>query len=163
MPIGIRELTEVMQTCLAPVALVSGIGLLLLSMTNRLSRTIDRTRILAGELGAADEDKTRRVSLQIAILYQRSEILRVSITLAAVSVFFVSLIVLCVFAMYLLSAPLYGIIMALWGLALLSLVLSVAFFIHDVTLTLRALKLEVESIIGSPNQVRKGLRWLWKA
>jgi hypothetical protein len=162
MPIGIRDLTEVMQTCLAPVALVSGIGLLLLSMTNRLSRTIDRTRALSGELGSADENKARQLSLQIAILYQRSEILRISITLAAVSVFFVSVIVLCVFAMYLLSAPFYKVIMGLWGLAILALVLSVAFFIHDVTLTLRALNLEVRTVIGPPKQVRKGLRWLWK-
>ncbi|WP_345111750.1 DUF2721 domain-containing protein [Candidatus Villigracilis vicinus] len=43
---SIQELIPVLQTAIGPVILISGVGLLLLSMTNRLSRVIDRARNL---------------------------------------------------------------------------------------------------------------------
>jgi len=47
MDITVIELIPVLQTAIGPVALISGIGLLILSMTNRLGRVIDRGRSLA--------------------------------------------------------------------------------------------------------------------
>jgi hypothetical protein len=35
-----------LQACITPVAMISGVGLLLLTITNRLARTVDRTRHL---------------------------------------------------------------------------------------------------------------------
>ena len=44
----LHEIVPVLQVATGPVILISGIGLLLLTMTNRLGRTIDRARIFAG-------------------------------------------------------------------------------------------------------------------
>jgi hypothetical protein len=44
------EFIDFLQACITPVALISGVGLLLLTITNRLGRTIDRTRQLVAEL-----------------------------------------------------------------------------------------------------------------
>ena len=41
---GVSELIPVLQTAIGPVILISGVGLLLLTMTNRLGRVIDRAR-----------------------------------------------------------------------------------------------------------------------
>ena len=45
-----QQFLNFLQSCITPVALVSGIGLLLLTLTNRLGRTIDCSRNLVVEL-----------------------------------------------------------------------------------------------------------------
>ena len=58
----LTELIPILQIAIGPVILISGVGLLLLSMTNRLGRAIDRARILRQELRAGvsgDEARTR--------------------------------------------------------------------------------------------------------
>ena len=37
-----QNFIQFLQACITPVALISGVGLLLLTITNRLGRTIDR-------------------------------------------------------------------------------------------------------------------------
>jgi hypothetical protein len=45
---GSDSLLPMIQLAITPVILIAGVGSLLLSMTNRLGRIVDRTRILAG-------------------------------------------------------------------------------------------------------------------
>ncbi len=148
--IGTDQLIKILQMSIAPVALVSGVGLLLLSMTNRLGRTIDRTRELSERARAEDKDEQERVSVQIRILYRRSKILRASIILAALSILLTSVIVFCLFAMYLFHARLHVLVLSLWTLGIGCLVLSLVFFIHDITLNLQALGLIVREHVGTP-------------
>ena len=44
---NLAEIIPVLQVSIGPVILISGVGLLLLTMTNRLGRAIDRARQLA--------------------------------------------------------------------------------------------------------------------
>ena len=46
----LREPIPVLQVAIGPVILISGIGLLLLTLTNRYGWTIDRSRQLVREL-----------------------------------------------------------------------------------------------------------------
>ena len=43
----LQQLIPVIQTAVGPVILISGVGLLLLSITNRFGRIVDRARLLA--------------------------------------------------------------------------------------------------------------------
>jgi hypothetical protein len=83
---SVAELIPVLQIAIGPVILISGVGLLLLSMTNRLGRAIDRSRVLCQELrtDASEEQPNRRAQLQI--LRGRAQLLRRAITLASVSI-----------------------------------------------------------------------------
>ncbi len=146
--IGIDELTRVLQLSISPVALISGVGLLLLSMTNRLGRTIDTIRELSREMDSATPIQAKNLTLQIRIIYKRSRLLQASITLGALSVLCTAMIVFCLFAIYSLRIPLYVLVLWLWGIGLGSLVASVALFVHDVTLSLSALKHEVGGLVG---------------
>jgi hypothetical protein len=47
---GIHDLAQLLQSSIAPVTLISGAGLLLLSMTNRYGRAIDRIRVIVKEV-----------------------------------------------------------------------------------------------------------------
>ena len=59
--LSVAQLIPVLQTAIGPTILISGVGLLLLTMTNRLARTIDRTRATARELADASEERRGRV------------------------------------------------------------------------------------------------------
>ncbi len=59
--ISIKELIPVLQVAIGPVILISGVGLLLLSMTNRLSRVIERARNLLSfseTIGGPSKERT---------------------------------------------------------------------------------------------------------
>jgi hypothetical protein len=43
----------IIQLAITPVILLSGVGALMLTLTNRMGRVVDRTRALAGQLHAA--------------------------------------------------------------------------------------------------------------
>src|SRR5215212_6877417 len=101
-----HELIPVLQMAVGPVILISGVGLLLLSMTNRLGRVIDRTRLVAQSSRAAQPSEYGRFSSQLQMLRRRAALLRAAITLASTSVLFAALLVITIFLLALLGSNL---------------------------------------------------------
>jgi len=137
-------LIQVLQTAISPVVLVSGIGLLILSMTNRFAHTTDRIRLLIKQLEDSnydEQDHRRRV--QIRILYRRSRVLLLAISLALASILFVSLLVTALFSTFFINIDLQGTVIILFTVSLLCLVASVVLFIQDMSLALKALTEEL--------------------
>ena len=64
----LTELIPILQVSIGPTILVSGVGLLLLSMTNRLGRIVDRTRQLADGLPRTALEERDNVVAQLGIL-----------------------------------------------------------------------------------------------
>ena len=93
----LHEIVPLLQVATGPVILISGIGLLLLTMTNRLGRTIDRARQLFRELSEASGATRAQTLTQIAIIYRRARIIRWSIALAGFSVLLVSALIIILF------------------------------------------------------------------
>src|SRR5512143_3110644 len=94
---SVAELIPTLQVAIGPVVLVSGIGLLILSMTNRLGRVIDRGRTLARELSELPPEGQVRIEAQLHILVRRAEYLRRAITAASVSVLLAALLIILLF------------------------------------------------------------------
>jgi hypothetical protein len=63
----VEELIPVLQMAIWPVVLISGVGLLILSLTNRLGRVIDRGRGLASSLRDTQESQHPSTSEQFRI------------------------------------------------------------------------------------------------
>lgn len=138
------QLFRILSASLAPVILISGVGLLLLSMTNRFGRVIDRARQIAREIEAGPEPSRQpMLQEQLAILYRRGRILRASILFTGSTVLCVSLGVLCVFATQLAGSHTDYLSPALFALALISVVPGVFLFIQDIVISLQALELEI--------------------
>ena len=146
MGIPLPQLIPILAASIAPVIVISGVGLLLLSMTNRYSKVIDRARELIKDWEGAG-DGTRRTLLdeQIHITYRRGRILRTAIILSSVSILFVVFTVLAVFAGQLGKFATDYVSVPCFGLALLALLGSLYYFIEDVSISLNALELEVRS------------------
>jgi hypothetical protein len=139
----VRELIPVLQVAIGPVILISGVGLLLLTLTNRYGRTIDRSRQLVRELRECTEADQQRLEGQVEILYRRARLIRLSITLAAVSVLLASVLIIGLFLTALWKLEVGLLLSLLFIACMVSLSGSLVAFIRDINLSLGALKLEL--------------------
>jgi hypothetical protein len=141
--INMQEIVPLLQVAIGPVILISGIGLLLLTMTNRFGRIIDRSRILSQELHEKSYTDRALLLAQVKILMKRARLLRLSIHLAAVSVLCTAILIIVIFLTALLRLEMAWLIFALFSICMLALVISLIAFIRDINQSLLALKLEV--------------------
>ncbi|MCF7793584.1 MAG: DUF2721 domain-containing protein [Candidatus Cloacimonetes bacterium] len=142
---NIQNLIQLLQTAISPIVLISGVGLLLLSLTNRMGRVIDRSRYLVQEIEAGKDDHKKHV--QIGILYRRSHILRASITCISITILFASIMILELFIGYFSHLDISNSFIAFFVLAVITLILGILLFLVDIAVTLKALKLQVQEYI----------------
>jgi hypothetical protein len=138
---GLENLTGVLQASISPVALISGVGLLILSVSNRLGRVMDRLRELLDRRRSGASDS--HIANQITVLHRRARILRNSLTAAAICVLLASALVLLLFTVAMFGARLELLVMVLFAFSLLSLIVSLVLFILDMNLSLRAVEEEL--------------------
>ncbi len=142
----VSDFVRVLGLAVGPAILVSGIGLLLLSMTNRFGRVIDRARILIVPTTAADGIRTEKVNAQLRILARRARALRTAITLAVVSLLLAVLLVMSLFAAsaYRSESQAVGIVLASFFTgSMVTLIAALLYFLYELNLSLRALWLEL--------------------
>jgi len=118
----------------------------LLTMTNRLGRAIDRARQLKGELPNRTEQDRQQVLAQVAIIYRRARLIRVSLTLAALSALLASALIIALFVAALLHSEQAILLSIIFITCMISLLASLIAFICDINLSLHALKLELENV-----------------
>ena len=140
----LQQLIPVIQTAVGPVILISGVGLLLLSMTNRFGRVVDRSRILARELPTAAAGEREFLSQQLVVLYRRARIIRLAIILAAASVLLAGLLIISLFLAALLHMEGALIVALCFILCMASLVGSLIAFLLDLQVSLTALRMELK-------------------
>ncbi|MDA1277915.1 MAG: DUF2721 domain-containing protein [Verrucomicrobia bacterium] len=142
--ISVAQLVPVLQTAIGPVILISGVGLLLLTMTNRLGRAIDRARTLADALPSADGDVAAAITAQLRIFWRRARLIRLAIILASLSALSAAILIIVLFLTALWSLEAAWFIGILFTVSMSCLILSLIVFIHDTNQSLTALKMELK-------------------
>ena len=137
------QLVTVLQTAVGPVVVISGVALLLLTMTNRLGRIVDRSRALAHQERTATGQERETARAQLRILHDRAELVRWAIALAAFCVLFVALLVIALFVTALFGVEVAWLIAGFFIVSMVCLVASLVMFIRDINKSLRATALEV--------------------
>jgi hypothetical protein len=144
MTLSVEDLVRLMSAALAPVIVISGAGLLLLSMTNRYARIIDRARHLSREIETAGPSGAiHHVQEQLQIVWRQARMLRFAIFMNALCILLVAVTVLAVFVEALAGAKRDVVAGWIFGFGLVALVVSMGAFLRDITVSLSALKLEL--------------------
>lgn len=141
-----ENLIQSLQASIAPCIFISGLGLLLLTMTNRLGRSIDRIRIFTAAIREASAQEIPVLRAQIGIIYRRCRLLQTAIGLVAVSMFFVSAIMLMLFSALAFNIQFIALIKIFFTASLACFICSLIFFFWDVRLSLDSLKIEIKNI-----------------
>lgn len=146
----LAELFPILQMAIAPATLVSGVGLLLLCMSQRFATVVERARSIALSMpsGSGRADARR----QLYVLSQRARFLRGCVGTAAGSVL---LAVLLMVVLVMGSVAKVDVAPAAVGLliaCLLSLLLSLGLFLLDVNLSLNALWIELPRGFALPEE-----------
>jgi Protein of unknown function (DUF2721) len=139
----LTELIPVLQVAIAPVILISGVGLLLLSLTNRFGRAVDRTRQLHHEMCAAPAADRPRLGHQVDVIYRRARLIQLSIVMGALSALSAAMLILTLFITALMKQGSAVLVSLFFVCCLLTLVACLVTFIMDIRLSLRALKVEL--------------------
>jgi hypothetical protein len=138
-------LIPTLQTAIGPVILISGVALLLLTMTNRLGRAIDRARLIGAALSESGRAVRPAQEAQLRILWGRARLIRTAIALAAVSALLAAALVIALFFSALMRLDVPWLITLLFVGCMVSLILALAVFLHDINQSLAALRLEIHS------------------
>jgi hypothetical protein len=139
-------LLPIIQLSITPVILISGIGALLLSMTNRMGRIVDRTRSIAGSIPKAEAGDRQHLENQLSIMFRRAKLLRMAMTLASSSMFVSGLLIVTIFVTALFSFESAVLVFSLFITSVFLLLGGLAAFIRDVFVSLKALEAEVARV-----------------
>jgi sterol desaturase/sphingolipid hydroxylase (fatty acid hydroxylase superfamily) len=142
----LEQIIPQLRDAVGPVILISGVGLLLLTMTNRLGRAIDRARQMTHELAAQSGQERARTQAQVDIIYRRARIIRLAILFSVTSALLAAVLVMTLFLAAWLHWPQSWPAGVVFTACLASLCVSLVAFMGDINLSLHALKLELAPV-----------------
>ena len=144
--VGSSEFLPVIELAVTPVILLTGVGALMLTLTNRLGRVVDRTRSLAGQMRqiTSEEWPQSHLERQLDILWRRAKLIRLAVTFAGLSMFFSCALMMTIFIDALLKRPFGTELVVIFAASVLSVISAIVAFLRDVWISLHALALEVE-------------------
>lgn len=137
----IAEIGQVIQLAVAPVFLISGVGIILTVLTNRLARVVDRARRLEESARGAPPGERDTFNAQLRVAARRARLMNRAITLSTISALLVALVVVTIFLGAILdfntSVPIAG----MFILAMLSLIGALLYFLREVFLSISNLRI----------------------
>jgi CBS domain containing-hemolysin-like protein len=134
------DVAHVIQSALAPVFLISGVGVMLGVLTNRLARIVDRARSWEAE---AEKEAERAADLEerLQVLARRARYISSAITMCAISALLVALVVVALFANAFLAFNLSALIAILFVAAMLTLTAAFLVFLIEVRIATAAIRI----------------------
>ena len=146
--LSITEFNESLSLALAPITLISGVGLLMICMTNRYNHATNRIRqLMAKREGTADKPSLRRViDVEIDLLYSRVSLLRRGMLSVALSAFFSAILVAVSVGARFFELNLHILESCILVAAVLLIILSALLFASEINVSLKALKLAVDKV-----------------
>ena len=130
----VTHLIPVLQTAIGPMILISGIGLLLLTMTNRLGRAVDRSRVVEKLLLESTGEALAAAHEELVLLARRTQLIYTSITLAVLCALFICLLIAVAFLDAFVAANLAKVVGILFVMSMLALIGCLVVFLREIFL-----------------------------
>lgn len=136
---------HVIQLSVAPVFLLTGIGALLGVMTTRLSRIIDRARVLEPQISDREAAPAHPIHGELRTLCKRARLVNLAITLFVLAALLLCAVIVGLFvtAYYAWSPDLTRVMAALFALAMTALIGGLLCFLREVYLATATLRIGV--------------------
>ena len=149
--INITEFNQSLALALGPITLISGVGLLMICMTNRYNHATNRIRQL---MKKRREDASQAllpiIDEEIDLLYMRASLLRRGMLSVALSALLSALLVAVSVGSRFLGINLMVLESVILVAATLLIVLSALLFSSEISISLKALNLAVNPVLFFP-------------
>jgi hypothetical protein len=129
-PPDILNVAHVIQQAVAPVFLLTGVGAILNVLSSRLSRVVDRFRVL----DKIDDSERGKYATEIAMLFRRSRWINWAISLCTLCALFVCIVIASLFIGSELGKDTSNMIAGLFVVAMLSLTAALLCFLREIAL-----------------------------
>ena len=136
----VESLARAIQLSVAPVFLLAGISGLLVVLTNRLARIIDRSRQLQEQLRDATVARAREWKQELQLQKRRMTLVLKAIELCTGTILLVALVVAIVFVSVVTAIDLALVVVPLFVAAMLCLMVAVLLFLREVQLAATQLR-----------------------
>ena len=131
---ALGDIAHVIQLAIAPVFLLTAVGTILAVLTNRLGRSVDRRRVLVARLPELDAAVASSASAELGFIERRVRLNYAAISLAVLCALLICLLIALAFIDAFLPMDLSKVVAALFVLAMLSLIGSLALFLREIFL-----------------------------
>jgi hypothetical protein len=130
----IDDITHAIQLAVAPVFLLSAVATLLSVLTGRLGRAVDRRRALVSALAFPDAPLAAEANGELAFVNHRIPVIYAAIALSVSAALLICLTIAVAFMTALAGTHLAREVAALFVLAMLALIASLALFLREIYL-----------------------------
>ena len=139
-------MAHLIQVALTPIFLISAIGVTLNVLTSRLSRIVDRARIMESELSRPDYvPDGRNLHAALKVLERRAGYINAAITLITLSGLLTALVVVMLFVNAFVHWELSAFIAILFILSMLALAAALTAFLIEVRIATTTLRIGIEA------------------
>jgi Protein of unknown function (DUF2721) len=129
---GIVDIAHGIQLSVAPVFLLSGVGVILTVLTTRLTRIIDRARSLESALPRPSAGGDANLHSELRLLSRRARTVQTAITLATTCALLICLVIVSLFAGVALGRDLSRLIALLFIAALCAFIGALVAFLLEI-------------------------------
>jgi hypothetical protein len=146
--VPINAIAEVIQLAVAPVFLLTGIAGILSVLSHRLSRVVDRTRVVKRFIHEiTSQEHLDVLQREATSLNKRTKIINIAIRLSVGSALTVCVVIMCLFIGDFAVFNLGTLIAALFVFAMLLIIFSLLLLILEVTINTRNMHHDVEHLL----------------
>lgn len=146
MALDITTVAHLIQTSVAPVFLLTGVGSMLAVLTNRLARIVDRSRQLELRLPEAESTQTgaEQIHAELRRLSTRAALINGAITLCILCALLVCSLIGAMFIGYMLSANVARFLSLLFIGAMITLIGGLLCFLREIYITIKHLRIGMQ-------------------
>ncbi len=134
MELRVDDITHVIQLSVAPVFLLTSIATMINAMNTRLSRIVDRRRVVIERRKSSDQGQNTESDLELTTLSRRSYLSYLGILFAVLSALLICLVMIGAFIGALISVDLSKTVAVVFILALSAVVVALGLFLREVYL-----------------------------
>ena len=137
----VPDIAHTIQLAVAPVFLLSGVGVTLTVLTNRLGRIVDRARLLEGQAETAPAAMRGALHAQLETLSRRATLVNRALTLATSCALLICGVIVALFVGGLLGIDLSGLIALLFVIAMVAFIGALVYFLREIFLSIQTLQI----------------------
>lgn len=144
----LADITHTIQLAVAPVFLLSALGTVLSVLTNRLSRIIDRARVLEARFAGLPEEEQVRARTELDTLTRRARLIHRALTAGVSAALSVCLLIITAFVGYLTESNLGLVVAGLFIMAMGLFAFALVSFMREAVLSLGSLRFGQHAVVS---------------